>query len=98
MADEASASDKTEQPSLKRREDARRRGQVAKSPDLTAAVFLLAALAACTAGGPRFVLDATAALRHGIMAAGEPEMASGDAMTLFLSTCASIAHLAWPFV
>jgi flagellar biosynthesis protein FlhB len=98
MADEPSASEKTEQPSLKRREDARRKGQAAKSPDLTAAVFLLGALGACTAAGPRFVLDATAVLRHGLVAVAEPELASGDAIALFLATCASIAHLAWPFV
>ena len=75
-----------------------RKGQAAKSPDLTAAVFLLGALGACTIGGPRFVLDATAVLRHGLIAVAEPELASGDAIAVLLATCATIAHLAWPFL
>ena len=97
-SDEPSGNERTEQPSVKRREDARRKGQVPKSPDLTAAVFLLGALGACTLAGPRFVLDATAALRHGLASAAEPELALGNPVALFLATCATIAHLAWPFV
>lgn len=95
---EPGGNERTEQPSVKRREDARRKGQIAKSPDLTAAVFLLGALGACSLGGPRFVLDAAAALRHGLASAAEPDLASGDAVALFLATSATIAHLAWPFV
>jgi flagellar biosynthetic protein FlhB len=45
-------SDKTEKATPKRREDARKKGQVAKSVDLTGAVVLLAGLFALGATGP----------------------------------------------
>jgi flagellar biosynthesis protein FlhB len=38
------AGDKTEQPTARRREEAREEGQIARSSDLTAAVALLAGL------------------------------------------------------
>jgi flagellar biosynthetic protein FlhB len=47
-----SNSDKTEKATPKRREDARKKGQVAKSNDLSGAVMLLAGLIALGAAGP----------------------------------------------
>ena len=46
------ASDKTEKATPKKREDARKKGQVARSMDLNGAVVLLAALLALSAFGP----------------------------------------------
>ena len=57
--------DKTEQPTARRREEAREEGQVARSADLTAAVSLLAGLLLLKAFGPqmlRTMLSLTAAL------------------------------------
>ncbi|MET0601506.1 MAG: flagellar biosynthesis protein FlhB [Baekduia sp.] len=50
-----SNSDKTEKATPKRREDARKKGQVAKSQDLSGAVMLLAGLIALGAAGPAMV-------------------------------------------
>jgi hypothetical protein len=47
-----SQSDKTEKATPKRREEARQKGQIAKSQDLTGAVVLLAGLFALGATGP----------------------------------------------
>jgi flagellar biosynthesis protein FlhB len=47
--------DKTEKPTPKRREEARKKGQVAKSADLNGAVVLLAALFALSATAPHLV-------------------------------------------
>lgn len=49
------AGDKTEQPTMRRREEAREEGQIARSTDLTAAVALLAGLLLLKAFGPRMV-------------------------------------------
>ena len=46
---------KTEQPTRKRRQDARRRGQVAHSREVDTALALLAAFAAFRFGGGRAV-------------------------------------------
>src|SRR5215210_7248909 len=48
-------SDKTEKATPKRREEARKKGQVAKSADLNGAVVLLAALFALSASAPHLV-------------------------------------------
>jgi flagellar biosynthesis protein FlhB len=47
------AGDKTEQPTARRREEAREEGQIARSADLTAAIALLAGLLLLKALGPR---------------------------------------------
>ena len=50
-----SASDKTEKATPKRREEARKKGQVARSTDLNGSVVLIAALGALAAFGPMIV-------------------------------------------
>ncbi|HWT24639.1 MAG TPA: flagellar biosynthesis protein FlhB [Solirubrobacteraceae bacterium] len=60
-------SDKTEKATPKKREEARKKGQVAKSADLNGAVVLLAALLALSAFGPGIlerVGDATRSILH----------------------------------
>jgi flagellar biosynthesis protein FlhB len=60
-------SDKTEKATPKRREEARKKGQVAKSADLNGAVVLLAALLALSAFGPALlerVSDLTRRILH----------------------------------
>ncbi len=49
--------DKTEAPTPRRREEARERGQVVRSPDLTAAVALLGAMIALNYFGPPMLRD-----------------------------------------
>jgi len=56
MADEE-LGEKTEQPTVQRRLDSHRQGQVAKSPDLTAALCLLGGVVALNVLGPRFVRE-----------------------------------------
>src|SRR5690242_2285834 len=46
------AGEKTEKPTPKRREEARKKGQVAKSPDLNGAFVLLTSLFALSIWGP----------------------------------------------
>lgn len=72
----ASGEDRTEKATPKRREEARKKGQVAKSQDLNGAVVLLAGLAAVSIGGGHVVGQVEAAMRdtlalipaHGVVA------------------------------
>ena len=47
--------DKTEKPTPKRREDARKKGQVARSMDMNGAIVLLASLMVLSAMAPKMV-------------------------------------------
>src|SRR5438874_2413164 len=47
--------DKTEAPTPRRRQEAREQGNIARSPDLAAAVLLLAAMLLLNGFGPRLV-------------------------------------------
>jgi flagellar biosynthetic protein FlhB len=95
---ESSANERTEQPSAKRREEARRKGQVAKSPDLAAAVLLLSGLGAWSMAGGHLVGDSVAAFRQGLGVAAHPDLTPNEAIALFFGTSATIARLAAPFV
>lgn len=67
------ANDKTERATPKRREEARRRGQVAKSTDLNGAVVLLAGLLAISLLAPHTVGVAEDALRGGLANVAHPQ-------------------------
>jgi flagellar biosynthesis protein FlhB len=61
--------EKTEQPTDKRLRDARRKGQVAKSQDLTAALLLITAAAAMALVGSQVALQLSEAMRGGLVRA-----------------------------
>ncbi|HUL60297.1 MAG TPA: EscU/YscU/HrcU family type III secretion system export apparatus switch protein [Anaeromyxobacteraceae bacterium] len=69
--------DRTEQPTPRRLREARRRGEVARSRDLSSAAALLSGLAAVAAAGP-----ATAAALAGVVREGLAVAASGTAAPL----------------
>ena len=60
--------EKTEAPTPKRRQEARQRGQVAKSQDLTAAVVLLAGLVVLQIAGPQMWRKLLAGMRNALFA------------------------------
>jgi flagellar biosynthetic protein FlhB len=66
------AGDKTEKASPKRREEARKKGQVARSTEISTAGALFAALAALTIVGPRLVQGFEQVLREGLEQAWNP--------------------------
>jgi flagellar biosynthesis protein FlhB len=66
--------EKTEQPTLKRLKDARKKGQVAKSQDLTEAVLFLTAVGVLAAGGGAFISE----LRAIMTGLFQPRMLTGD--------------------
>jgi flagellar biosynthetic protein FlhB len=94
--------DKTEKPTAKRKNEARRRGQVAKSQDLNAALILVAGLIAIIALGPHVVAGAGSSMRSAFAAIAHPnQVASGaglsalvhGAISTLLATVAPIAGI-----
>ena len=87
------ANDKTERATPKRREEARKRGQVAKSVDLNGAVVLIAGLFAISLLAPHTVAVAEGALRGGLASIAHPQalMTGAGLEGLFLATLRSLA-------
>ena len=71
--------DKTEKPTAKRKNEARRRGQVAKSQDLNAALILIAGLIAIIALGPHVVSGVSNSMRSAFAAVAHPNQVASSA-------------------
>lgn len=87
------ADDKTERATPRRREDARRRGQVARSQDVNGAVVMIAGLFALSLLGPKVVGGMETAMRDAfdrIAAPGEALSARGLEV-IFLSSLQTVA-------
>ena len=95
---ESDGQERTEQPTAKRQEDARRKGQIAKSTDLTAAALLMGALGAGVLSGPRVVVEAVNTMQGGLGAASSPELSPTAALALLTGATFALGHLAWPFI
>ena len=82
------ANDKTEKATPKRREEARKRGQVAKSIDLNGAVVMIAGLLAISLLAPHTVATAESAMRDGFANVAHPQamMSAAGLGELFTST------------
>jgi flagellar biosynthetic protein FlhB len=70
------ADDKTEKPTPKRRSEARKKGQVAKSQELTSAFVLIAGVGALAITGPSTFHKLQAVVSRGLTQAGDPSLAS----------------------
>jgi flagellar biosynthesis protein FlhB len=68
--------DKTEKATPRRRDEARKKGQVARSTDLNGAAVLVAALLALGSFGPGMVAQCRDALRTSLMAIADPSQVS----------------------
>jgi flagellar biosynthetic protein FlhB len=90
--------DRTEEPTQKRREDARRRGQVASSTDLTAAMVLVGALGVHVMVGGRFLVDAVEAVQQRLGAVPRGDLTTDGALTLLADAAGVIVRLGWPFL
>lgn len=88
----SAGADKTEKATPKRREEARRRGQVAKSMDLNGAVVLVAALLALSLLAPHVAAVAEGAMRDGFARMAHPQqmMTAAGLGELFAMTARSL--------
>ncbi len=71
-----SGENRSEKPTSKRRGEARKRGQVAKSPEINSAAVLLATVASLVLFGPYLLRKLEEIVRVGIQQAGDPRLAS----------------------
>jgi flagellar biosynthetic protein FlhB len=78
MAD--SAGDKTEKATPKRRQDARKKGQVARSADLNGAIVLMASLMVLSAMAPRMVENLKSMMSSTLLLIQTPEIVSKDGL------------------
>jgi flagellar biosynthetic protein FlhB len=86
--------DKTEKATPKRREEARKKGQVAKSQDLNSAVVLLAALFALSATAPHLVEILQGNMRAAFALVSSPDVVGHRGLGPIVSTQAKNAGLA----
>src|SRR5436305_2255367 len=71
--------DKTEKPTAKRKREARKKGQVAKSTDLNTAVVLVGGLIAVTFMGPAVVSGAASSMRSAFAQIARPDSVTSAA-------------------
>src|SRR5918998_3107201 len=83
------ANDKTEKATPKKKEDARKKGQVAKSQDLNGAVVLLAALLALSAFAPKMYHRMADATREILAYVSQPDIVGREGVGKVLSEVAS---------
>jgi flagellar biosynthetic protein FlhB len=74
----ADRSDKTEKATPKRRSEARGKGQVARSHDLSSTAGLLAGFAALAIGGPHMLHQLESMVTRGLAQAGDTRLASAE--------------------
>ena len=79
MADSGSG-DKTEKPTPKRRSEARKQGQVARSMDMNGAIVLLASLMVLSAMAPRMMQSLKVMMTNTLMAIQTPEVVTEDGL------------------
>jgi flagellar biosynthesis protein FlhB len=80
----SSGAEKTEKATPKKREEARKKGQVARSADVNGAVVLLASLGVLAAAGPMIFNHMAQAMSDGFQLAATPDVVNEDGLgTLF---------------
>jgi flagellar biosynthesis protein FlhB len=93
------AENKTEKATPKRREEARKKGQVAKSHDLNGAVILLAALLALSAFGPAMIERMEESMRIVLHLVATPDVVSREGIGEILkATFGGAARSAGPVI
>src|SRR5436190_9391924 len=80
------AGDKTEKATPKRLGEARKKGQVAKSQDLNAAVVLLASLAVLAGYGPHLVEQMKASMSSSLALIAQPQVVTSKGLGGLLSS------------
>lgn len=86
--------DKTEKATPKRRDESRKKGQVARSQDVNGSAVLLAGLFAISLFGAHLVAELQDALRHGLTLASRPSVVGREGLGEVLGTVAQSSVLA----
>ena len=90
----ASGGDRTEKATPKKRDDARRKGQVARSVDLNGAAVLMAGLLALSSFAPRMLEEIEVATRTAFALIAEPSVVSREGLGTVLASLAKSTAIA----
>jgi flagellar biosynthetic protein FlhB len=88
------ANDKTEKATPKKRDEARQKGQVARSVDVNGAAVLMASLLALSAWGPRMTERLRTSLHDGLLMISTPDRVIEDGIRELLAHAATTTMLA----
>jgi flagellar biosynthetic protein FlhB len=95
----ATAGEKTEKPTPKRRDEARKKGQIARSPDLNSIVSLAAIVLVLTTLGPRIVQRLEVALHDGLLLSAHPDLVQAKGLSgLERNVAGTVVGALWPIV
>jgi len=95
----AGSAEKTEKPTPKRRNEARKKGQIARSPDLNSIASLAAIVLVLTSLGPKIVQRLEVALHDGLMLSAHPDLVQARGLGgLERSFAGTVAGALWPIV
>jgi flagellar biosynthesis protein FlhB len=78
--------ERTEKPTPKRRDQAKKKGQVARSNDMNGAVVMMASLIALGSFGPKLTANLEASMYHGLSLISTPEVVSEKGLGNLLAT------------
>jgi len=86
--------ERTEKPTPKRRDQAKKEGQVARSNDMNGAVVMIASLMALGSFGPKLTANLEASMYHGLSLISTPDVVSEKGLGNLLATTFKSAGLA----
>jgi flagellar biosynthesis protein FlhB len=92
------ANDRTEKPTAKRLDESRKKGQVARSPELASLFVLGASFAFLAAMGPSMFGHLEASMRDTFRQAAAPDLANGGLSRVFSSLGQTLLVVSLPFV
>jgi len=98
VADEGAGGEKSEAPSQKRRDEARREGRYPASRDVPGALVLLGGFGVLAMGGGHLFTTALHELAHGLSTLPTGELTVDAAVSRFFSAGMLLIRLAWPFL
>ncbi|HYE93257.1 MAG TPA: EscU/YscU/HrcU family type III secretion system export apparatus switch protein [Terriglobales bacterium] len=98
MADEQPGSERTEQPTTRRRDEAQREGRFPASRELPGALVLLGGLGVHAFAGAHSVESAFTHFARGLSALPVGELTLDDALARCLGAGLAVVRIAWPFL
>ena len=98
MSDEGAGGEKSEAPSQKRRDEARREGRYPASRDVPGALVLLGGFGALAMGGGHLVTTAVHELARGLGSLPTGEFTLDAAVARFFDAGMLLVRLGWPFI
>jgi flagellar biosynthetic protein FlhB len=98
LADEQPGQERTEQPTPKRREEARKEGRVPASRDLPGALVLLGGLGVHALGGGYVLTEALRQFEHGLVALPTADLTVDEALARCIDAAVTGVRIAWPFL